>query len=45
MARDKYSTWNRQTWHSQKMVPYKNDTPCEKISKGGCWIGSTSENK
>ena len=29
----KYSTWNRQIWHPQNMVPYKNSTSCEKMLK------------
>ena len=34
MAHEKYSAWNRQIWHPQKMVPYKNGTSCEKMSRG-----------
>ena len=34
MAHDKNSTWNRQIWDPQKMVPYKNGTPCETMPKG-----------
>ena len=34
MAHDKYSTWNRQIWHAQKIVLYKNSTACQKMSKG-----------
>ena len=34
MSHGKYSAWNRQIWHTQKMVSYKNDTPCEKMPKG-----------
>ena len=33
-AYDKYSTWNRQIWHQQNMVQYKNGTPSEKMPKG-----------
>ena len=33
MAHDKYSTWNRQIWHPQNMVPYKNGTTCKKKKK------------
>ena len=34
MAHDKNSPWNRQMWHPQKMVPYKNDTSSQKMPKG-----------
>ena len=33
MTHDKYSTWNKQIWHPQKTVPYKNSTPREKMPK------------
>ena len=36
MAYNKYSTWNKQIWHPQKMVPYKNGTPCKKWPKVIC---------
>ena len=34
MAHDKYSTWNRQIWHLQIMVLYKNGTPYKKLPEG-----------
>ena len=29
----KYTNMNKQIRHPQKMVPYKNGTPCEKMPK------------
>ena len=34
MAHDKYSTWNRQIWHPQKMLPWKISTRSKKMPKG-----------
>ena len=43
MAYGKYSTWNRKISHPQKMVPYKNGTPCKKmrrqvVCQGLSWV-------
>ena len=33
MEHDKYSTWNKKIWHPQKIMLYKNSTPCKKVPK------------